>query len=419
MFRALFITLLFTSGACLAQPSRDPLDRLEECRVRQGLPNFFEKVKKGDSVTVVYFGGSITAAGGGWRDQSLSWLQKRYPKARIGQVNAGVGGTGSDLGAFRCRRDVLAFKPDLVFVEFAVNDGGNIPRIEATMEGIVRQIWRNDAGTDICFVYTVSGNMLDTVETGRLWPSMLAMEHIAEHYGIPSIQMGMVAVDMVKQGKMIFYGKPADYPGQLVFTGDNVHPNTHTGHRLYAEAVARSMEKMEGNDRAQTHVLRAAYTSGNWEDAQMVAVNELTTKGSWKDWAHDGDSLGQKYGNKFPYLYKSNEPGASISISFNGRLLGVYDLVGPGCGGYTITVDGGPEKEYPRFDRHATYYRAHAFFLPDMERGQHRVVMKVSNVKIDKMKILQQGDGVIGDLKKYEESACYPGWVLILGKLNK
>ena len=45
--------------------------------------------------------------------------------------------------------------------------------------------------------------------------------------------------------------------------------------------------------------------------------------------------------------------------------------------------------------------------------------MKVSNVKIDKMKILQQGDGVIGDLKKYEENACYPGWVLILGKLNK
>ena len=419
MFRALFVTLLFTSGACLAQPSRDPLDKLEECRVRQGLPNFFEKVKKGDSVTVVYFGGSITAAGGGWRDQSLSWLQKRYPKARIGQVNAGVGGTGSDLGAFRCRRDVLTYKPDLVFVEFAVNDGGNIPRIEATMEGIVRQIWRNDAGTDICFVYTVSGNMLDTVEAGHLWPSMLAMEHIAEHYGIPSIQMGMVAVDMVKQGKMIFNGKPADYPGQLVFTGDNVHPNTHTGHRLYAEAVARSMEKMEGNDRAQTHVLRAAYTSGNWEDAQMVAVNELTTKGSWKDWTHGGDSLGQKYGNKFPYLYKSDEPGASISISFNGRLLGVYDLVGPGCGGYTITVDGGPEKQYPRFDRHATYYRAHAFFLPDMERGEHRVVMKVSNVKIDKMKILQQGDGVIGDLKKYEESACYPGWVLILGKLNK
>gem|GEM_PF-540975 len=417
--KGLVCLFLLTAGSSRGQSAPDSLDHLQECRVRQGLPNFFSKLGKGDVVTIAYLGGSITAAGGGWRDQSMTWFQQQFPKARISQVNAGVGGTGSDLGAFRCRRDVLTFKPDLVFVEFAVNDGGNIPRIEETMEGIVRQILRNDPRTDICFVYTVSGNMLDTLEAGHLWPSMLAMEHIATHYGIPSVQLGMEAVAMVKEGKLIFNGKPEDHPGKLVFTGDNVHPNTHTGHRLYTEALIRSMEKMRGNDKPLQHALRTSYTVNNWEDAQMVSLKELTLTGNWTDIHDGGDSLARKYGNKFPDLYKSNEPGASISFSFNGRLAGVYDLIGPGTGGYAITVDEQPEKQYPRFDRHATYYRAHAFFLPSMEKKDHRLVLRVSGEKPDKMKILQQGDGVIGDLKKYEENACYPGWILILGKLNK
>lgn len=46
-------------------------------------------------------------------------------------------------------QDVIAGKPDLVFVEFAVNDGGAPPeRMKATMEGIVSQMCQADPGTD-------------------------------------------------------------------------------------------------------------------------------------------------------------------------------------------------------------------------------------------------------------------------------
>ena len=39
-----------------------------------------------------------------------------------------MGGTGSDLGVFRLQHDVLRQRPDLVFIEFAVNDAGALPR---------------------------------------------------------------------------------------------------------------------------------------------------------------------------------------------------------------------------------------------------------------------------------------------------
>ena len=39
-------------------------------------------------------------------------------------INAGIGATDSDYGCLRVQRDVLSQNPDLVIVEFAVNDIG-------------------------------------------------------------------------------------------------------------------------------------------------------------------------------------------------------------------------------------------------------------------------------------------------------
>ena len=129
---------------------------------RGGLPHIFAKLKAGKSVTVAYIGGSITAGAGAsdgsrtsYRALVGQWFAATFPQSAVNNVDAAIGGTGSDLGAFRAGRDVLAHHPDLVFVEFAVNDGGSPEAmIDRAMEGIVRQIHQADPTTDICFVYT-------------------------------------------------------------------------------------------------------------------------------------------------------------------------------------------------------------------------------------------------------------------------
>ena len=45
-----------------------------------------------------------------------------FPHSETRLVNAGLGGTGSLSGAFRVQRDLLQAEPDVVIVEFAVND---------------------------------------------------------------------------------------------------------------------------------------------------------------------------------------------------------------------------------------------------------------------------------------------------------
>ena len=63
------------------------------------------------------------------------------------------------------------------------------------MEGIVRQTWRNNPSTDICFVYTLAGNMLQTLQQGQYPRAAGAMEKIAQHYGI---HLGVLVARMEK-----------------------------------------------------------------------------------------------------------------------------------------------------------------------------------------------------------------------------
>ena len=81
----------------------------QEVRVRAGVGHFMEKVKAGKEVRVAYLGGSITAMNG-WRNLTTDWLRATYPQAKFKEIHASIGGTGSNLGAFRVEHDALRLK---------------------------------------------------------------------------------------------------------------------------------------------------------------------------------------------------------------------------------------------------------------------------------------------------------------------
>src|SRR5271156_3467883 len=85
---------------------------------------------EGASLNVVFLGGSLTWGARATDPQHTSYralvgtkLRKLYPKAQFWFWDAAIGGTGSQLAVFRLERDVLARKPDLVFLDFTINDG--------------------------------------------------------------------------------------------------------------------------------------------------------------------------------------------------------------------------------------------------------------------------------------------------------
>jgi hypothetical protein len=396
-----------------------------ECRARGGLPNFLAKLNASGAVKIAYLGGSITAQEG-WRPLTLRWFQEHFPSAKISQINAAIGGTGSDLGVFRLKYDVLDQNPDLLFVEFAVNDGGApTQQIERCMEGIVRQTWKHDPKTDICFVYTLAGNMLQTLQEGHFPHAASVMETVAEHYRIPSIHMGLEVARLEAKGRLIFKGeKPkaeaekAALADKILFSPDAVHPYTDTGHPLYLQAVARSVPALQAAGQTGPHPLISPLVADNWEAAQMIPLNRAKLSSGWRRLEPATNALARNFGGFLPELWAATQPGESISFRFKGTGARVYDLLGPDCGQLRIELDGRPPVLQLRFDSFCTYHRLATLSIGEgLEDATHTVKITIDPEQPDKAKILSQRGEKIDDPKRYDGTAWYAGALLLIGQV--
>src|SRR5689334_19361084 len=94
-----------TFGGPVIKPSG--FSNPSEYTVREGLPNFFSKLKSDKHVCIGYLGGSITRADNQYRVQSIKFIKSLFPETKITGINAGVSGTGTDLGACRLNEQLL------------------------------------------------------------------------------------------------------------------------------------------------------------------------------------------------------------------------------------------------------------------------------------------------------------------------
>lgn len=390
-----------------------------ELSARDGLPNFFDKLKAGGEVRVGYLGGSITAANG-WRVKSLKWLQEQYPAARLSEINAAIGGTGSDLGVFRANQDVISKKPDLLFIEFAVNDGGPAEKIQRCMEGIVRQAWTADPTTDICFVYTLSEPMLPSYKDGKFTTVATAMEGVAAHYRIPSIAFGPEVARQVANGSLTFTGKAdPSKPSQRFFTGDSVHPND-TGHEIYQTVIARSLTAMKDTGKGGPHKIAAMdpLRADNWQNAKIIPITQSMLKGKWTKLDPSKPGPAKSFQNRLPELWKAEEPGASLEFILEGTVAQVYGLVGPDGGEVEIQVDGGTPKKALLFDRHCTYPRlAKLDLFSASSTDRHTIKVTLTPNMPDKAKILSEENRKTMEKnpEPYQKAVWHAGSLLILG----
>ena len=425
---ALAALLTLATVATDAEAARDdfPLREAKECRPRGGMPNVFAKLEAGKPVRIAYLGGSITAQAG-WRVLSREWLAKEYPKCDISETHAAIGGTGSDLGVFRVEHDALADKPDLLFVEFAVNDNSApAEQIIKAMEGIVRKTWQADPTTDICYVYTVAQRDLEFLQAGNLKRSASVMESVADHYGIPSICMGLEVARMTERGEVIFKGdepktdaEKKAMAGKVLFSKDGVHPLVESGHPLYLAAIQRSIPAIKAEGKPGPHAVPAPMREDNWENAKMVPLSAAKMSAGWEK-LEKGDPLNLvgKFGNRLPGVWAATQPGESIEFKFRGTDCMMYDLVGPDCGVVGITVDDHPMAKRPRFDRYCTYHRLQRLsVLRGAKDEVHTVRIETLPDDLDKVEILKGRNNKMDNPKRFAGKNWYAGAMLILGDM--
>ncbi|MBL9178379.1 MAG: SGNH/GDSL hydrolase family protein [Verrucomicrobiaceae bacterium] len=423
------LLILVCSAILLQAADEYPLVEAKECRSRDGLPNFLAKANTaGAEIKVGYLGGSITAQNG-WRPKTLAYFQKTYPQARFSEINAAIGGTGSDLGVFRVKQDVLDHQPDLLFVEFAVNDGSASPeQIFRCMEGIVRQTWKALPECDICFVYTLTEALAPAMISGKFQRSASAMEKIADHHGIPTIHMAMEVAKLAKAGKLVWRAKlpktdeeKKALDDKFVFAPDSVHPHVETGHELYLQAVVRSIDSIKAASKAPAkHELGAPFIATNYEQAKLLPITAATLSAGFTRLDPKTDEFGKRWASRMTTLHKGTRPGETITFKFKGTRCAIYDIVGPDCGQVIVTLDDKPSKIVPRFDAYCTYPRLSTLTIgSSLEDTTHTVKIEIHPDQPDKAAILAKNGNKIDKPERFNGTAFYPGAILLVGELVK
>lgn len=127
------------------------------------------KAEAGEDVTIAYLGGSITEGfAASETDNSDCYAETSYKQfkkifgagdgSNVHFINAGMSGTPSSLGIVRYQRDVLdqmktGEYPDILFIDFAVNDGNDAD----TYESVIRTALEQGSAVVLMFVLYTGG----------------------------------------------------------------------------------------------------------------------------------------------------------------------------------------------------------------------------------------------------------------------
>lgn len=216
-------------------------------------------------LTIAYIGGSLTAGdsdlnGSSITDSSNAWprrmtdyVKSKYPKvdaANVKLINAAMGGAGSVFGSRHFERDVLAYNPDIIFIEHTVNDCADLylPNHYTGFETELNMALNHDKVPVIIYVHTIMPVEESHEKYTRYMNAKVAKEDITARYGIKVLDIMTAVKEMyaASGSSKTFTEWLADegyYPitSQDPFMVD-VHPNPK-GYELYAQLMQAEIEK--------------------------------------------------------------------------------------------------------------------------------------------------------------------------------
>lgn len=185
---------------------------------------------RGEEVTLAFLGGSITQGSLSSSPETCyaylvyEWWKNTFPAKKVNYINAGIGGTPSDFGVARVDKDVLAYSPDFLVIEFSVNDLCNDYYMES-YEGLIRHVLKTSPKTGLLLLHNVRYDNMESAEEKHAL--------VGRHYGIPEVSIKSSIYPEVANGHI----KNRD------ITPDDLHPNDE-GHRLVADAVIYALNDM-------------------------------------------------------------------------------------------------------------------------------------------------------------------------------
>ncbi len=204
------------------------------------LEKVLDRMSKGEEVSVALIGGSVTEGAGAsnfkesYADLFVEGLRSAYPKADISYTNAGLGGTSSALGIMRYERDIQDIRgdqPDILVIEFAVNDYQE-PTNARAYESLIRTALKGENAPAVILLFSVFESK---------WNMQDEYIPLGEWYGLPMVSI-KDAVKLPFTDEKITDSE---------FFADEYHPTSY-GHSIMADCLTQMISQAKGKQSGVT-----------------------------------------------------------------------------------------------------------------------------------------------------------------------
>ena len=271
------------------------------------LKQVIEKARAGEDVTIGFIGGSITQGYNAGTTEIYAKLVYDYICENYGTgdnvhyVNAGLSGTPSSLGLLRSDRDLFAYKPDLIFIEFAVNDGSST--IDNTgYESLVYKALSQKNEPAVILLMSV-------IKSG--YTCQDSMNLVGFQYDLTRISVKNAIWDYIEDGSITW----------STWSNDESHPN-EWGHAMYASFITNYLESVDNAETDPSYILTKNFVKG-FDHTSMIMVDrsmnmETITMDSLGSFTETGDL--DSFNNGWKYTGNDTENNA-FTFTYTGQAL--------------------------------------------------------------------------------------------------
>lgn len=328
---------------------------------------------------ILFLGGSITC-GAGVTDYKYSWAFRTFENIaeklygpNVQMINSSISGTGSLVAAFRLEEHVLKFAPDMVFIEFAVNDNSMAKTkpqlVISALDYIVRALKQANPNVAITFVYTTQSDGQNASKV---------QSKVAAHYNIPEIDLRAPLIAMIAKGQAYWEQ----------YLKDGAHPNS-TGHKYYADLVTKAvladperfLAPVELRDSIATVDLKNPHI--DYVEDIAMAMNGFSI-GEGKDKEKTLDEM------EIAKAAVSDTVGSTLTYEFEGNTFAVYHRIDKTGGAFSVTIDGKVMGTANCYNDGSNSYLCR-FYTTDLGEGKHTVTITVTQAEPGKREVAIAG----------------------------
>ena len=319
---------------------------------------FFRRAESGCELTLGVLGGSITRGAAcpepekRYHGVLLDWLRSQFPRSRFSLVNAGIGATDSVYGSFRAQRDLLSHKPDLVVLEYAVNDTDQAQWAQS-YEGCIRQILAD--GCPLLLLFMTHNHQRNCQRFQTV---------LGRHYGLPMVSWHDAVMPELMRGSLAWEN----------LSPDAVHPNP-AAHSLAGKLLCSLMEKIRTQADEPESPIPEPLISKEFQYTFLLEKDSFRPE-TQEGWEETPGEEPQKYW--FRRRWFASRPGSRMTFSFVGASLWIsyLGIQGP-AGRISVRVDDCPPVLVDSYFPHdwPDPKQMWAPVLTGLPEGKHRAVI--------------------------------------------